>query len=89
MSETVMPPAIGVGVTEAEALTLTGSFSIEDRDEASGGRNLRAESETTPGLASGVFSGPTGFYTIAVDFFNEDDGASVIEILVNGVVAGG
>lgn len=74
---------IALGVTEAEALDLTGDYAVEQRAEASGGLNIKSVGN---GTASGTFDGADGDYTLTVSFFNERDGEAGYEILVNGAV---
>lgn len=78
---------IGVGLTEAESLTLSSNYSIENRGSASGGQAIRIlDAEGTQGTASGAFTGPDGSYDIDVSYFNENDGEATYEVLVNDVV---
>lgn len=75
---------IRAGLTEAEALDLSGDFEIETRGDASSGQSIRVLTGAT-GDASGVFRGEAGAYTAAVTYFDESDGVSDFEVLVNGV----
>lgn len=75
---------INVGLNEVEALDLS-AFAVESRAEASAGANVKALG-TTPGIASGLFAGPSGTYRLLIDYFNENDGASPYTLSVDGVV---
>lgn len=73
---------IVIGTTEAEALTLGGDYQIEDNVNASGGQTIKS---TGTGTAAGAFTGPDGSYELAVNYFNENDGASAYTVYVNGI----
>ncbi|MEO1196954.1 MAG: GDSL-type esterase/lipase family protein [Pseudomonadota bacterium] len=78
---------IGVGLTEAESLTLSSEYTIENRGSASSGQAIRiAGADGTQGTATGAFTGPDGSYDIDVSYFNENDGEATFEVLVNNVV---
>ncbi|MEM7767128.1 MAG: Ig-like domain-containing protein [Pseudomonadota bacterium] len=85
-----MPDGIfEIGSTEAESLDLAGAYEVETRGDASGGEVIQVPSAVgQTGIASGTFSGPAGNYSIAVDYFNENDGEATWQVLVNGVVIG-
>ncbi|MEM7767558.1 MAG: putative Ig domain-containing protein, partial [Pseudomonadota bacterium] len=76
-------PEIGVGLTEVEDLDLSG-YDVQRINEASGRFVVRTYDE---GMATGVFSGPTGAYDLQAVFFNESDGEATWSVLVNGVEA--
>ena len=73
---------IVVGTTEAETLTLAGDYLVEDNSNASGGQTIKS---TGTGTATGAFTGEDGTYEFAVNFFNENDGASEYVVYVNGI----
>ena len=77
-------PNIRVGVTEAEALKLTGYVIGDFYDEFSGGAMIRTGLKTWA-TAVGTFDGTSGSYFLDVDWYDEDDGASFFEVRVDGV----
>ena len=70
---------------EAESLLLEDGFRIESNGHASGGEVIRVKGGEA-GTASTFFNGETGTYDIAVDYFDEADGASFLEVVVGGEV---
>jgi hypothetical protein len=68
---------------EAENLTLDGYSAQYNSSDASGGGYVQTWGT---GSASTTFEGVTGTYTLDLGVFDENDGQSVIEILVNGEV---
>ncbi|KCZ64445.1 hypothetical protein L53_16540 [Hyphomonas sp. L-53-1-40] len=76
-------PGIGLGYTEAETLSLSGGYSIEENSHSNAEWDVIKASGT--GIASGEFVGPAGTYDVSVDYINENDGNSSFEVLVNGV----
>lgn len=70
---------------EAESLLLEDGFRIESNGHASGGEVIRVKSGEA-GTASTFFNGETGTYDIAIDYFDEADGASFLEVVVGGDV---
>ena len=76
-------PAIAVGTTQAESLNLSGY----EPNNFEGADGIRAVSNST-GFANGEFSGASGTYDITVRYFDENDGASVLRLLVNGTQVG-
>ncbi|MFM2041444.1 MAG: hypothetical protein RLY86_20 [Pseudomonadota bacterium] len=77
------PGLIGIGITEAESLSLSGGYRIESIPSAAGGRGIRA-GWNDGGTASGTFIGPAGGYDLAITWANEDDGAAAWALRVNG-----
>ena len=75
---------IGIGLTEAEALDLSGAYQVEplSNPEVSGGAVIKS---TGTGFATGTFTGATGAYWLDVAWFNENDGISQFAVLVDGV----
>ncbi|MEM7768762.1 MAG: hypothetical protein AAF253_14990, partial [Pseudomonadota bacterium] len=76
--------AIQVGRTEAERLQLSG-YVTENRDDASGDQAIRVNGRGTA-TASDSFSGSAGTYTLTINYFDENDGQSSFQLLVNGQV---
>ncbi|WP_119680744.1 family 16 glycosylhydrolase [Indioceanicola profundi] len=74
-------PGISLGTTEAEILALAGGYAAESRSQSSGGGNIKV---TGSGEAEGAFSGPAGTYTLSIGFLNEADGASGLDLRING-----
>ncbi|NDW31807.1 FG-GAP-like repeat-containing protein [Salipiger sp. PrR007] len=72
------------GLTEAENLSIDSGFAVVSNPHASGGRYLQATAATS--RAGGVFEGPVGLYEINLSYFDETDGVSHMEVLVNGAV---
>lgn len=72
------------GLTEAENLSIDSGFAVVSNPHASGGRYLQATSATS--RAGGVFEGPVGLYDINLSYFDETDGVSHMEVLINGAV---
>ncbi|CUH77800.1 hypothetical protein TRM7557_01590 [Tritonibacter multivorans] len=70
---------------EAESLLLEDGFRIESNGHASGGDVIRVKGGGE-GTASTFFEGETGIYDIAIDYFDEADGASFLEVVVGGEV---
>lgn len=79
------PASLGLGTTEAEALTLM-NYKIVNTSAASGGQMIQVEGEAGFGSAYGAFSGPGGVYTLSVTYFDENDGDGAINVTVNGTV---
>lgn len=77
------PPVeeIGLGRTEAEALTLDG-YSVESFATGSGGEIVRLGN--APGTISGAFTGPSGTYDLFVAYHDENDGQSTMTVSVDG-----
>ncbi|WP_370304219.1 cadherin-like domain-containing protein [Pseudooceanicola sp.] len=78
---------IGLGVTEAESLTLAGDYAVESsaNPAISGGAMIKS---TGTGTAAGTFTGPAGTYWLDVSWINENDGVAQFAALVNGVEVG-
>ncbi|MCA0946718.1 FG-GAP-like repeat-containing protein [Salipiger pacificus] len=96
MPTTQSPPSLGgfpevdfaaslfPGLTEAENLSIASGFSVVSNPHASAGNYLQATAATS--RAGGVFEGPVGLYDINLSYFDETDGVSYMEVLVNGAV---
>ncbi|WP_226628826.1 FG-GAP-like repeat-containing protein [Alloyangia pacifica] len=82
--ETPFTATLSLGLTEAEDLSIASGFSVVSNPHASGGSYLQATAATS--RAGGVFDGPVGLYDINVSYFDETDGVSYMEVLVNGAV---
>jgi hypothetical protein len=76
---------IGPGLTEVEALDLSG-YMVERQPDSSAGAGVRVAKDGD-GSAAGVFAGAAGSYEITVGYLNESDGASAWRLLVDGVEA--
>lgn len=83
-SEFIFAAPIGIGVTEAETLSIASGYTAANNPHASGGSYLQATAATS--RAGGVFDGPAGLYDLSVSYFDESDGISYLEVLVNGAV---
>ena len=75
---------IGLGRTEAEALTVEMGFAAVANPHPSGDAVLQATAAASS--AGGSFSGPAGRYDLVVGYVDETDGASTLEVVVDGVV---
>ena len=78
--------SIGIGLTEAEALDLSGAYQVEPNasPDISCGAMIKAIG-TDAGFATGTFTGATGAYWLDVAWLNENDGVSQFAVLVDGV----
>ena len=75
----------GFSTLEAEMMTLSGGYAVEDNAEASGGQIIRRlNSGGYPALASNAYAGRAGIYDIEVAYFDERDGRSSLALLLNG-----
>lgn len=68
---------------EAEDMDLEQGFRIKSNSNASGGQVIQA-GKGKDAKASTAFEGESGVYDIAIDYFDEADGASYLEVLVGG-----
>jgi hypothetical protein len=69
---------------EAESMSLSGGYAVEDNVAASGGQLIRRlDSTGYAASASTQFAGPAGSYDIAVSYFDEYDGMSSLAFLLN------
>lgn len=75
---------IFVGTTQAETLDLT-TFQIEAISAAEGDLAISSRTKNQEAVAKGSFVGEDGTYTISVAYFDENDGAAVFGVRVNGV----
>ena len=72
-------------ILEAESMTLSGGYAVEDNAAASGGQLIRRlDSGGYPATASTEYTGAAGNYDIAVSYFDENDGMSNLALLLNG-----
>ncbi|WP_162937664.1 family 16 glycosylhydrolase [Indioceanicola profundi] len=81
IEKAVSGPTIGVGTTEAEKLSLSGGYFVEQKSSASGGAQIKL---TGSGEAAGTFTGADGSYKFTVSYLNEFDGAADFAVKVNG-----
>jgi len=77
-------PAMGVGKTQLEALTLN-KFTLISLKTADGGVAVENRTKDVEATAKGTFTGETGTYTVRVTYYDESDGASPMGIRVDGV----
>jgi hypothetical protein len=89
------PPPPTVVAVEAEDLARSANYRLQTAAVASGGEligiRLPAEGGLSTDQATATldnFTGASGLYNVGITYFNENDGASLIEVLVNGTVAG-
>ena len=74
----------GSGRTEAEDLSIGSGFLVKSNPHPSAGQYLEANAAQSQ--AGGVFAGAKGYYDLTLGYFDETDGTSFMEILVNGAV---
>ncbi|KUJ78100.1 hypothetical protein AVO45_09075 [Ruegeria marisrubri] len=70
---------------EAETFDLTNGFSVTSIEGASDGKVIGVKAGTS-GEASTVFNGTSGTYDFIIGYYDENDGASNLSVLVNGSV---
>lgn len=75
---------LSLGLTEAEALSIGAGFAVASNPHPSGDAYLQATGASAQ--AGGVFDGVAGLYDLTVAYFDETDGVSMMEVLVNGTV---
>lgn len=76
--------AIGIGLTEAESLDRTNYFVVSD-SAASGGAYVETRyAKDGKGTAEGTFTGESGDYKFSLRFLNENDGASLFRVYIDG-----
>ncbi|WP_353476248.1 FG-GAP-like repeat-containing protein (plasmid) [Salipiger sp. H15] len=75
---------IGPGLTEAETLTIANGYTIAANPHASAESYLQASGASS--RAGGIFGGTAGLYDLSLSYFDESDGRSYMEVLVNGAV---
>ncbi|NDW00156.1 hypothetical protein [Salipiger sp. PrR002] len=68
---------------EAEDFDLSGGFSTASLGHASGRRVIRSLDE---GTATTTFDGESGTYDMRIDYFDENDGVSYLEVRLNDEV---
>lgn len=76
-------PAITAGTTQLEKLTLN-TFTLVSLSTASGGQAVENRIKGVEATAKGTFTGETGTYKVKVAYYDENDGASLLGIRVNG-----
>lgn len=69
---------------EAESMVRVSGFSINSLSSASGGQLIRANGSGEQ-RATHTFTGPDGSYDLQTFYWDENDGAAQLSILVNGV----
>ena len=76
---------VGFSALEAELMTLSGGYAVEDNAAASGGQLIRRlGAGGYPALAHTAYEGRAGVYDIEVAYFDESDGRSSLAFLLNG-----
>ncbi len=70
---------------QAESLSLVAGFTLLSNTNASGGVLIQSNSTTTTARATYGFTALDGLYDIGVGYYDENDGAASMAILVNGV----
>ena len=75
------PPPFRV---EAEDFALVQGFEVASRAIASGGEIIETASNAEA-VAQFVFSGADGVYDLALGYYDENDGAASMRLLVNGI----
>ena len=76
---------VGFSALEAELMTLSGGYAVEDNAAASGGQLIRRlGAGGYPALAHTGYAGRAGVYDIEVGYFDESDGRSSLAFLLNG-----
>lgn len=83
LAPTMTPSVADVIHIEAEDLDLV-NYRIEDQEVASGGKVISLlNSNADSGTASMTFSGPSGYYTVVVAYFDDIDGKAILRLKVN------
>ena len=65
-------------------MSIDGGFAVRSNPHASSDKFLQATADIS--RAGGVFDGAAGTYDLTVGYFDETDGVSCMEVVVNGVV---
>lgn len=82
----VLFPVLTAGETvQAEDLALT-VFAVENVKAADGGQVIASRTKGVEASAKGSFVGDDGLYDLTIEYFDENDGASVFGVRVNDVV---
>ncbi|CUH80171.1 hypothetical protein TRM7557_02755 [Tritonibacter multivorans] len=76
--------SLNLGRNEAEDMSIDGGFAVRSNPHASSDKFLQATADIS--RAGGVFDGAAGTYDLTVGYFDETDGVSCMEVVVNGVV---
>lgn len=79
-------PAIGLGTTQLETLTLN-RFTLVSLSSAQGGQAVENRNKDLEATAKGTFTGESGTYKVKVVYYDESDGASPMGIRINGATA--
>ncbi len=74
---------------EAESLALSGAYRIGNDSDASGGQLAELFPSTSTGAISVEWIEGSGVFDLKVDYFDENDGAPVYVVKVNGAEVGG
>ncbi len=79
----------GVETIEAESMGLQDGYTVESAGAASGDAliSLRGDSDLA-GVATATFGGETGTYDVALNYFDESDGAGELVLVIDGQVVG-
>ena len=77
--------SIGVGLTEAEGLSILGGYAIEGNTAAGNGLVVGT---TSTGAVEGSFSGAASTYSVTVNYLDESDGVGTYQLSVNGSQVG-
>ncbi|MEM6255959.1 MAG: NF038122 family metalloprotease [Cyanobacteria bacterium P01_D01_bin.156] len=77
------PIPTGVTRIEAETMTISGDYQVEERDIASGDALVKAYGINNNYTANHVFMGETGYYDIVVGYFDENDGNGELTVKLN------
>ena len=76
--------AIGTGRTEAEALSIGGGFETSANPHASARGYLQATADASS--AGGTLASESALYDLTIGYFDETDGVSHLDVLVDGRV---
>jgi parallel beta-helix repeat protein len=76
-------PAVALGTTQLEALTLN-NFTLVNLKTSQGGQAVENRNKNVEATAKGTFTGETGTYKVKIAYYDENDGASLLGIRVNG-----
>lgn len=77
-------PAIGAGTTQLEQMALK-NFTTLSLNTAAGGKAVENRNKDVEATAKGTFTGESGTYKVKLVYYDENDGASLLGIRVNGL----
>ena len=77
-------PSIGAGTTQLEQMALK-NFTSVSLNTAQGGKAVENRIKDVEATAKGTFTGESGTYKVKLAYYDENDGASLLGIRVNGV----